>query len=194
MIIGTGELNNVCLKAVRREVAHVPSNFTSFGKLRYGEDLLLSAQFLTEARRIVFLKEGLYHYRIWQGSITHIFSLQRYDSIKCVHEQLEHCIDRWGLPELHTIHNARKVKGCIDTIFSLLNSKHIIDQTEIWMRMEALHEDPYFVNAYHSMDRSRLRIFYQILAVCLYFGWYEPLQMLVSFRNNLSRIKHIFIR
>ncbi len=69
-LTGTG-LNNVWTKAVKREVfsGEYP-DYAPFARLRVAEDRLLCMGLVTNARRIVYLPQRLYLYRLFPGSVT----------------------------------------------------------------------------------------------------------------------------
>ena len=54
-LIETRKLNSICLKALKRECAILPECVSSDYRLKHGEDLLLSASFITSAHRIKYL-------------------------------------------------------------------------------------------------------------------------------------------
>ena len=158
--------NSVCLKAVR-------VSSTEFPKLLYrcqakhGEDLLLSAHFITNCNKIVYLAEGLYHYRIRPGSAVHSFDIYRKESIKTVHTELEKYIEKWNIPELKPLHNTRKVRGWIEDLKLLLKHRSTLSNGVFCDQLRSMATDPYFRNAYNGMDSSRLSRADRILAFCL---------------------------
>lgn len=159
--------NSVCLKAIRRECACFPEYFMDF-TMRHGEDLLLSTNFITNCKKILYLDEGLYYYRDRPGSVVHTFDIQRKDSIKVVHTELEKFIDVWNMPELKHIHNSRKVRGWIDNLKLLLKNGQTLSRKELKKELHSMALDPYFRNSYENMDNSRLSSIDRILAWCLY--------------------------
>ena len=159
--------NSVCSKAIRKECAILPEYVEKFGKVRYGEDLLLSAHFITNCNKIVYLAEGLYHYRIRPGSAVHSFDIYRKESIKTVHTELEKYIEKWNIPELKPLHNARKVRGWIEDLKLLLKHRSTLSNGVFCDQLRSMATDPYFRNAYNGMDSSRLSRADRILAFCL---------------------------
>ena len=165
LILG-GIPNSVCLKALRADRAAIPEHLCRY-HTKHGEDLLLSAWFITNCEKIVYLNEGLYHYRDRPGSAVHSFDIQRKESIKTVHTELEKCIAQWGMPELKPLHNARKVKGWIETLTLLLKNRSSMTGREFREQLRSMSEDPYFRGAYEAMEPSRLSRSQRILAFCL---------------------------
>lgn len=159
--------NSVWSKAIRKKCAILPEYVEQFGKVKFGEDLLLSAYFITNCSKIVYLDEGLYHYRIRPGSAVHSFDIHRKESIKTVHTELEKCIDTWNMPELKPLHNTRKVKGWVETLKILLKNKSTLSRRDFCAQLRSMATDPYFRNAYSGMDSSLLSRAERILAFCL---------------------------
>ena len=176
--IACGELSNtICTKAIRKGCTSFPDHFMEY-TLRHGEDLLLSAHFITNCKKIVYLDEGLYHYKDRPGSAIHSFNSERKDSIKTVHTELEKYIDKWNMPELKPLHNARKVRGWIENLKLLLKHRHTLSGGDFCDQLRSMATDPYFRNAYSSMDPSQLSCTERILAFCLMKKLYFPLHAL----------------
>lgn len=162
--------NSVCLKAVRANCTEIPEHIY-LHNTKHGEDLLLSALFITNCKKIVYLNEELYHYRDRPGSAIHSFNIERKESIKFVHTELEKCIDTWSLPELKPLHNARKVKGWIENLIMLIQNRKKMLSTEYTAHLKSLSKDPYFREAYVAMDRSLMPFKRRLLAWMLYHNF-----------------------
>jgi glycosyltransferase involved in cell wall biosynthesis len=163
--------NSVCLKAIKRDCIKLEHYPAQIHNARHGEDLLMSAYFITDCKSVFYLKEGLYHYRARVGSAIHSFDIQRKESIKFVHTELEKCIDQWGMPELKPIHNARKVQGWIGTLLLLLRNRCAMTPEVYWEQLKSMANDPYFRTAYANMDKSNLLWKQQLLAWLLYYSY-----------------------
>lgn len=159
--------NALWLKAVRAECAYYPEHFMDFS-MKHGEDFLLSACLITNCNKIVYLNEGLYHYRNRPGSAVHSFNPQRKESIKAVHAELEKYIDIWEMPELKPIHNARKVKGWVENVKMFIRCRKSMSNLEFKKEFRDMSQDPYFVSAYKNMDKSQLSLAYRAFARLLY--------------------------
>lgn len=169
--IAAGKItNSLCLKAVKRNCATLPESYLHLGKLKHGEDLLISACLITNCKKIVYINEGLYHYRKRLGSTTHSFDVGRKESIKVVHRELENYIELWDMPQLKPVHNARKVRGWMDSLILLIKNKNHIGFKEFREQLSSMANDPYFRTAYKSMDKSYLSHKHRLLAWLLYYG------------------------
>jgi glycosyltransferase involved in cell wall biosynthesis len=163
--------NGVCLKAVRREYTRIGEHLGQCMNAKHGEDLLMSAWFMTGCKSAVYIKEGLYRYRARPGSAIHSFHVHRKESIKTVHTELEKCIDNWDMPELKPLHNTRKVKGWIDNFILLYKNKKHMDSKEYKKQRNSMAKDPYFRTAYKNMDKSQMPLKYRLVAMALYYGY-----------------------
>lgn len=60
-------LNSICLKAVKRELFDRDKDYSQFYKCNFGEDLLQTIPVIKNAKKIYYLDECLYNYRITSG-------------------------------------------------------------------------------------------------------------------------------
>ena len=157
--------------------------------MRHGEDLLLSVCFMTNCKRIVYLNEGLYHYRNRPGSAIHLFNVQRKESIKAVHTELERFIDKWGMPELKPLHNARKVKGWIANLKLLLSNRTCMVKNDFKNELVSMSTDVYFCNAYQNMDKRQLSFVDRFFAYVLHSKQYYLMFMLYEGLEILRKVK-----
>ena len=161
--------NSLCLKAVRAECAVVPEYLVEYD-LRHGEDLLLSAHFLTNCDNVFYIRQGLYFYRDRPGSAIHLFNIKKIESVKTVHTELEKCVDLWGGEKLKRLHNLRKVKGWIENLISLLKNRKTMAKSEFKKQLRNMSKDSYFRSAYIDMDKSQLSFSRRCLAFLLYYS------------------------
>lgn len=182
--------NSVCLKAVRRSCVDIPEEFHNC-YAKYGEDLLLSVHLMTYCSKIVYLNEGLYHYRIRPGSAVNSIKVQAInDSVKTVHTEIENYIDEWNLPELKPLHNARKVKGWVRNFSFLQAEKKSIAKSVYKEVSGSMAKDSYFRSAYKHMDAIYLSYYERIMAWSLFKKQYwilniiYRLKKIIKSRNN----------
>ena len=186
-MIETRVLNSVVLKAVKRKFARLPECVPQNCRLKHGEDLLLSASFVSSSPKIKYMNEGIYHYRVNSESITHVYSASLNTSLKTVHGIFDKLIELWGMPEMVQTHNARKVSGWIDILLIMLKSKSEFTSDELRSSLNSMASDPYFVSAYQMMDKGYLRLYYRILAYCMYKKYYLVIMLLVSSKSFILR-------
>lgn len=180
--------NSVCLKAVSRRCLENIPDFSDYSYVKNGEDLLLSLYMITAADKIVYLDETLYYYRQRAGSVVHSFNLNRCNSIKTVHIEMERFIDIWNMPELHSNHYAREVKGWIETLLILFDNKENIKSSCFVENLNAMAQDSYFRDAYEAMNKKVLHPKILFLAKCLYQKQFLLLHVTNYFRNIKKKI------
>lgn len=194
MLVSSQIPNSVCLKTIKKSCVSLPTYFSKFYKVKHGEDLLMSAYFLTNCKKIVYLNQGLYHYRIRPGSAVALFNPQRTESIKVVHEEIGKLIDIWEMPWLKPVHNARKVKGWVEALKLLLINKKSISKEEFRKYIREMASDPYFISAYADMDSSKLPRSYRIFALLLTKRQFLVIDVLHNLMRCVSKIKSLFFR
>ena len=157
--------------------------------IRHGEDLLLSIHFMTHCSKVMYLNEGLYHYRKREGGITHSFDIERKEAIKIVHTELEKYIDQWDSSHLKLLHNARKVKGWIFNLVILEQNRKKMAKKEFKQHLTSMAVDPYFVNSYKNMNVSFLSLRERVLAWCLYKRQFLMLRLLCTGIEIARKVK-----
>ena len=193
MVISSA-LNPLCFKAIKKNVADMLPDYSQWLSVTHGEDLLCSLPLVTNAKRIVYLAQNLYFYRQRQGSAVHSFSEKRYESIKAVHTEFTQFIDVWNMPELHRLHNARKVKGCVETAEMALLNRKCLGGKRYRSVLKGIAEDPYFLQAYADMDAKYLKKRNRLMAFCLYKKLYFVLDSLASVKTIYLKIKSHLLR
>lgn len=191
LLLQTSELNNLCLKAVKRDVVDFTFDYEKFCFVKHGEDLLRSVTLLDRASKVLFLDENLYYYRQHEGSICHTFNKERHKSIKAVHRELERYIDLWGMGAYHSKHYTREVRGWIETLVQLVNSRNTLPEDEYRVLLDELATDEYFRHAYEKMDASVLRKEQVLLADWLYKRQYMKIHLIYGLRKMLKVIRKI---
>lgn len=156
LLLTSNKMNNIGLKAVKKEIIDFSCRYSDFSYVKHGEDLLQSISLLTNAQKILYVDETLYYYRQREGSIVHKFDIKRQDSIKAVHKEIEKYIDIWGMSEYKAKHYASEVRGWVETLFQLLNNKCNMASGTYRKVLNDLSIDDYFRNAYTNMDRTVL--------------------------------------
>ena len=185
-LVSTSDLNNLCLKAVGREIAANGTSLGDYAFVKNGEDLLVSMQLLTDAKKILFLDQNLYYYRQRSGSVVHTFNPNRAVSIRTVHVRMEQYIEQWGYPELKAPHHSREVRGWLETLVLLHRNRSSLTRAEYRVELRRMAEDPYFRNAYENMDAAVLGKSRRICAKLLYENQFRLLGILLSVRDILK--------
>lgn len=82
-VLGTTfQMNSVCTKVFRRELAEIERDFSSVSHISEGEDLMFSLPLADRAERIVFCDRILYYYRTNLASISNTFKPELFRSMR----------------------------------------------------------------------------------------------------------------
>ena len=88
-------LNNLWMKAFRREIAEIDRDFTPVSHISEGEDLMFSLPLVERAERIVFCDHILYYYRENPVSITNTYKPGLFRSIRDVLRIQRSYAEKW---------------------------------------------------------------------------------------------------
>lgn len=190
-IITSSEMNNMCTKAIKRHLIDTTYDYNKFAYVRHGEDLLQLLPIVTKAEKILLMNQNLYYYRQRTGSLVHKFDINRNQSLKIVHQELERFIDIWHMQMYRKKHYAREVKGWIATLRLLMNEKGSLDKNQYNKLLIEMANDSYFVKAYESMDKNELDKICYNLATWLYDKKFIFLEIFRIIRNICVRRKNV---
>jgi len=94
-IIGSWQLNNLCMKAIRTALVRADDTpYEQYAQLRFGEDLLQSLYPVTHAKRIAYCAESLYIYRHTRESMI---GQGAPESDEIIMEKLRAHMGVWGM-------------------------------------------------------------------------------------------------
>lgn len=80
-LIYTYQLNNLVMKVIKMElIKYDTTDYTQYYDNSYGEDLLQSLYPVTNAKRIIYIKDVLYYYRINEKSMTAVVNYTALDN------------------------------------------------------------------------------------------------------------------
>lgn len=89
-------LNNMVTKAIKRSCFNV-IELLDFPRITMGEDLVHTLRPLTNAKRIKYINETLYIYRIHESSMSNTFDSHVYEKSKFIHNLLKAYLKEWKL-------------------------------------------------------------------------------------------------
>lgn len=94
----TTDINNMCFRAIRRDILDMDTDYSGCGIRNMCEDAIQVLPLYTNAYKIVFLDQPLYYYRKAQGSITSKTSLENWKAINKSFAITERYLDIWAIP------------------------------------------------------------------------------------------------
>lgn len=115
ILVSSDYLNNLCSKAVKREIVDVDNDYQEYRGLSQGEDLLQSLPLIFKSKSIIFVNIFLYNYRINPISITQNYTIKNFQDTVSVRKKL--------------LQEIKKQDDITDSVLSLFNNR----TTEIFL-------------------------------------------------------------
>ena len=95
----TTSINNMWLRAIRRDILDFDTDYSKMGIRNMCEDAVQCLPLYTHAKKIKYIKKELYFYRKNQDSITAGVTLTTWQAIHRSFRITETYLDRWGVKE-----------------------------------------------------------------------------------------------
>lgn len=141
-------------KAFSRELVDWDVDYSRWGKkICVSNDLFQVFPIVTNAQKVVYIKEPLYCYVKTKGSITTKFIIEKYDSYMAIYRRREKYMDLWRI-SAQDRQNARIRTLNIISHFLLLAyqfSKETHDQQKFNWLIENIGQDQYFNEQYFKI-------------------------------------------
>lgn len=189
-LVVSRNLNSMCQKAVKKQVAVEALNHITGLWIKNGEDLLMSMAVLDLAKKIGILEQNLYYYRDRADSAVHAIRLSKLEATKIIHEQMARYIDIWGMPELHGKHCARIVRSWVELLSMVMRAGKQLGASEQKKIVRDMADDPFFRSAYRRMEAGRLAKKDSFAAQWLYNKKYTRLRFAYGVKNLVGRFRN----
>lgn len=99
MRLHTVDVNSMWMRAMRRDIVDINVDYSLCGIRNMCEDAVQMLSLYTNAKRIVYIDEKLYHYRKASGSITSTVTWENWRAINRCAQVTELYLDTWGILE-----------------------------------------------------------------------------------------------
>lgn len=120
-VIAGLQLNALWQKCICRQLLSDMTGLYQYGEMIIGEDKLLSLVFIDNAKKIIYLADGLYNYHIVKNSISHSRSLRHYQDMAVVYRVTLKYMQRWKLNRYRIFCCMEKTEFGISSLYSLVN-------------------------------------------------------------------------
>lgn len=145
--------NTMWTKAVNRRIVDIENDYSCYGKINLGEDLIQILPLLTNANSIYYTTQILYYYRTNPFSITKQFKIDNYQSIKKVNTQLDKYILDWGEDTYSEKAAYRFMHDVYDLFTQIATSSK---ETSKIQCLRYVSDDQYFKEKYRRCEISQL--------------------------------------
>lgn len=179
--------NGMCGKVISRKIIDVDNDYLQFRHVSVGEDLLQSLPLITNSKRIYFMNDVLYHYRMNPNSVGRVFNYDRYDSMKTVELELNKYSRQWpienkdNLVARHTL-----VETVWGTLRTLSKADRNLDSEQNLDFIKKISNDQYMIHCYNTIDKRNLNCVQRIVLFELFNKKYR---LLVKTLKGLRLIK-----
>lgn len=158
-IISDECLNDLWIKAIEINCFKT-SKMWSFPRITMGEDLVHTLEPITNAKRIKYIDDVLYSYRIVNDSMTRSYQSNVFDSVKFVHLELRKYILDWKMDsfDIMQLYNKRFLKRiCSISLFAPFKIKG--KESEYIKMLSIIKNDDLFNKAYQETYKNLSFIF-----------------------------------
>lgn len=184
-LLTTDRLNSVYLKAARRNLFLGAPSYEGV-RLIMGEDKLLCAFLFDRAKEVVFLDEALYYYRTNPlGTINSGFSMQRFDNLCFVFDEMKKWAVRWKKMALLPSMASLFVSQVAIELFSLAQSR--LSRSDKRAAFQSIGKNILFREAFRAMDSGAISKFRRAVARCAFYDRYHSFSVLCEVRNLIRR-------
>lgn len=163
-VIGA-DLNAVWQKCVRRSLLQNAEDYRKYGNMVMGEDKLISLEMLSNAKKAIYLSDGLYQYKITETGLSHAFSIRHYRDLSIVYRVTLQYGKRWGVADCEQHYYESKVMLGIKCLSSVADQVHKNqkEKSDFTLLIQEIMKDPEFWQAY---DKCREYIGIKANVVC----------------------------
>lgn len=159
----TVDVNSMCMRAMRRDIVDIDADYSGAGIRNMCEDALQDLAVYTNAKKIVYLSEALYHYRKGQTSITAKASLESWKAIYISHTVTESYLDVWAVPQSTKIkYHTRVCETATNFIRWLANEDN---EEQLRQIVEKIRNDKDFKKCLCDLDKKYISTQYMRLVV-----------------------------
>lgn len=187
-IIEGESLNNLVLKAVKKELIDKDYDYSAVAFVSNGEDLLQTLPIVTNAKRIVYIDTALYFYRQNISSMTRIFNPKWFDSVSYVFKQLTDYTKKWNVDN-----KDEKLKQCyiqiiIEAIRQIAYPSCNINSIMTKHYLQVLANDEYFIDAYNRVELKNINLIWRITLGLLRKRNILLVQLITDIRRFIARL------
>lgn len=145
-------LNNLCGKAIRRDICGVGEDYSRHGKVKNAEDLLQLVGVLSRLDGpVALVEEPLYFYRQNPGSITYTWQPGFYASVRAANTELRAAASGWGKPFADEC-DRRSLRAVYASVINVMTGGLPLPESASQIR--EIGEDGFFRDAYRSVGTA----------------------------------------
>lgn len=160
----TKRFNNLCFKAVKKELCLEIIDVKNINNIRVEEDLLMQLSWIDKANYIVYTPNRLYRYNFTPDSVTNSFVPGRYIAAESVNSALLYYAVKWNMEECKEQINERYYIEICESVRQLKYYQHSMLKKILYI--SKIHNNKYFKKKYDS-ENVNVNVKRKLLLFCI---------------------------
>lgn len=186
LICGTLFFNNLCFKAISRDVIDVKDYYSECGNLSFGEDAWLVLPALDRAKKIIYIPDSLYFYRLNASSSVHIYRQKQFDDLLVVRNRVMGYAKKWQ--------QSFSVDGLVDETKAMTLYLIVLQMQDAMMALPyedakktliRVQQSAIFCEAYASVKHKKTRPDIRIVALMIKYHNIWGIRLVSCLKNIL---------
>lgn len=150
LFVTGNSMNSLCTKVFSRKLIDYEADYSIYNYLICGTDVFQVIPIVSNANKIVIVKDAYYYYRTINNSLSKSFNINTLNSFKTVSLRLEEYLKKWGILDQIVINHLLHIKiiqCCINAICRIQYSERTINNRKKCIDyLQNIAEDDYFNN------------------------------------------------
>ncbi len=157
-LLSSSSINPMWLKAYKKQVLKI-ENINDYPKITMGDDIIQSLFPLTHSKKIKYITDILYNYRIINSSMTRTFNPNVYEGFQYVYRDLWNYLEEWNLAdEKHIKMYYKRYLSSVSSISLFAKNSIVSKETEYVKMLNDIYNDSLFKEAVKNAHISILQI------------------------------------
>lgn len=181
-----GRFNNLSGKAIKRCRIDIEKDYSAFGGLMHGEDLLQLLPIVDACDSLVHLPDILYYYRPSDKSSTSHYRPSQLTDIVRVNRRFRQYANLWdgSCPSIEAVGEANQY-------FSLVKMNEIssLDERERIYNFQSIRESMTSEGVFERLRDAKMRPDLRALYLCLEYGWHGGARAVANLVEMIKALK-----
>ncbi|HFD2030270.1 TPA: glycosyltransferase family 2 protein [Clostridium perfringens] len=193
-IISSSDLNNLVCKAAKRSIID-EADYEEYKKIKNSEDLLQSLPLIYNAKKIVYLNNTMYNYRISTNSMTKTFNINLIKDITTVRGILLEYIKKLKFDDKENIKSFYQfyINSVLNYIIDLIKSDVSIEEKN--KILDSIKNLQLYIDGLKYIDTSKLSFIHKTIFYLFNNRYYKTMIVYVNIIVFLKKIiKFIFLK
>ena len=153
IVLSSNRFNNICFKAIKREVFLFSKRYEKVNRIKQEEDYLMQLPIFDAVKSVEYIPRNLYYYRQNMQSITHTsFNYYKYQSDKFIYTEKLKYGEKWKVDNFKLICNRYFMSCTGAAIKQLKDGREMINIKDKINYLKVIEHDNLFREQYKIFD------------------------------------------